>query len=186
MKAKRNLWEVAFFCNCGLLLWLVRAQRVHYEAIAKEHLGEFVCLSITKVNAQKKKMTFICNRFRLKERYRNIILPLSRVAYNITCFDTHRKSTVSGSCELPCPLVQREGLARSHGRAQRHDDHPHAQRETDSNTVAIAGKSELSGCVRARFRVRFQLGTEKDLPPPPREQDKKIFRGKLWLHPPLR
>ena len=30
------------------------------------------------------------------------------------------------------------------------------------------------------------LGTEKYLPPPPREQKKKIFRGKLWLHPPLR
>ena len=28
--------------------------------------------------------------------------------------------------------------------------------------------------------------TEKDLPPPPpREHEKKIFRGKLWLHPPL-
>ena len=27
------------------------------------------------------------------------------------------------------------------------------------------------------------LGTEKYLPPPTREQDKKIFRGKLWLHP---
>ena len=30
------------------------------------------------------------------------------------------------------------------------------------------------------------LGTEKYLPPPPREQEKKIFRGRLWLHPPLR
>ena len=30
------------------------------------------------------------------------------------------------------------------------------------------------------------LGTEKYLPPPPREQEKKTFRGKLWLHPPLR
>ena len=30
------------------------------------------------------------------------------------------------------------------------------------------------------------LGTEKYLPPPPREQEKKIFRGKLWLHPTLR
>ena len=29
-------------------------------------------------------------------------------------------------------------------------------------------------------------GAEKNLPPPPRQQEKKIFRGKRWLHPPLR
>ena len=31
-----------------------------------------------------------------------------------------------------------------------------------------------------------QQGTEKYLPPPPREQEKIIFRRKLWFHPTLR
>ena len=34
--------------------------------------------------------------------------------------------------------------------------------------------------------LKDYLGTEKYLPPPPREQEKKIFRGKVRLHPPLR
>ena len=42
--------------------------------------------------------------------------------------------------------------------------------------------SELLG----RIFCAMLLGTEKYLPPPPREQEKKIFRGKLWLHPLLR
>ena len=40
-KAKEDLWDFAFLRQCGLLLWLVRAQHVHYEC-------ECVCLSITK------------------------------------------------------------------------------------------------------------------------------------------
>ena len=35
-------------------------------------------------------------------------------------------------------------------------------------------------------RQLAKLGIEKYLPPPPREQEKRIFRGRLWLHPPLR
>ena len=27
------------------------------------------------------------------------------------------------------------------------------------------------------------MGIARYLPPPPREQEKKVFRGKLWLHP---
>ena len=37
--------------------------------------------------------------------------------------------------------------------------------------------------VRIRNKT-FCQGTEKHLTPPPREQEKKIFGGKLWVHPP--
>ena len=49
--AKENLRDLALFCECGVLLWLVRAQhRIITKANAKEHLGEFIYLSIAKDN----------------------------------------------------------------------------------------------------------------------------------------
>ena len=51
----------------------------------------------------------------------------------------------------------------------------------NTSALCLEGRS-----LRTRADKCIVLGTEKYLPPPPREQKKKIFRGKLWLHPPLR
>ena len=51
--------------------------------------------------------------------------------------------------------------------------------------VSLEAQGKPKGRDIARIFART-LGTEKYLPPPPREQEKIIFRGKLWLHPPLR
>ena len=38
-KAKENLWDLASFHKCILLLWLARAQHVHYESTCGEKSG---------------------------------------------------------------------------------------------------------------------------------------------------
>ena len=53
--------------------------------------------------------------------------------------------------------------------------------KTQENLVSAQGARDSES-----HSVLVYLGTEKYLPPPPREQEKKIFRGKLWLHPRLR
>ena len=67
--------------------------------------------------------------------------------------------------------TQTAGLQRAWGQSRPRPTNAHVGKRQ----VAVLGGTVL----------KFSLRTEKYLPQPPREQEKKIFRGKLWLHPPL-
>ena len=42
-KKGKEVSGIVFFCKCGLLLWLVCAQHVHYESKCGRNLLEFLC-----------------------------------------------------------------------------------------------------------------------------------------------
>ena len=161
MKAKENLWDFAFSCDCSLLLWLLRAQHVHSESKCERKSGEVSLHFHYKCKSRAREIAGVSSAISSVRMVSKMVFVLAGSCCCFDVFPAAAGAVVSNSCngwrshhssrkqQLHClPCLQLQGRPQ----AQLNREHLGRSRALQAMRGCTADQGRLSQLISALER----------------------------------